>query len=255
MTRAGLVSALTGLLLLAPLTACGASPVRLGPTGIDELTIPTPSPDPADFTAQVDNPWFPLPSGTIWVYRRFTTDGSERVEASALSRTRRVDGVDTRPVRWVSHSRGRASLLAVRWYAEDTSGNVWWFGQRVTRAGADLDPLATRSWLAGRDGAQAGLVMAADPRVGDGYANAYQRAVVERRSTVVSIDASAAVPSRTYRGTVLTEDASRLAPVQLVRSFYARDLGLVAQQSEAASTTQLYLVAQHPGLSAADTRD
>src|SRR5262245_4732421 len=194
MTRGGVRPALAGLLLLAGVTACGASPVSLGPTGIDELTIPTPSPDPADFTAQVDNPWFPLIPGSTWRYQRFGIDGTQRILATAMSDTRTIDGVDTRPVQWVGLDHGRTTPLAVRWYAQDTAGNVWWFGQRVTRAGVRLDSIATRSWLAGRGGAQAGLIMAAAPRAGDGYENAFQPGVVERRSTVISLDARAAVP-------------------------------------------------------------
>src|SRR5207344_2895483 len=100
--------------------------------------------------------------------------------------------------------------LAVRWYAEDTAGNVWWFGQRVARRGPHVDLLATRSWTAGREGAQAGLLVSAAPRVGDGYLTGYQPHVVESRSTVVSIDATVALPTHDYRGTVATRDLSAL---------------------------------------------
>jgi hypothetical protein len=256
MTRRGVASALAGLLLLPGLTACGASPAPLGPSGIDELTIPTPSPDPADFTADVDNPWFPLRPGTTSVYRQYSTAGSRLLDATVLPRTRGIAGVDTRPVRWVADDgHGRTTPLAVRWYAQDSRGNVWWFGQRVTPAGASLDPLATRSWTAGRGGARAGLVMAAVPRMGDGYANAYRRGVVERRSTVLSLRASASLPARTYHDAVLTLDESRLDPIQVVHSYYARGTGLVAQQSETGSTSELLLVAQHPGLSTPASRD
>ena len=41
---------------------------RSPPTGVDELVIPTPSPDPADFVAVVDNPWLPLEPGRTWTY-------------------------------------------------------------------------------------------------------------------------------------------------------------------------------------------
>ena len=54
------------------LTACGgagqANPEKIGPRGVDELVIPTPDPDPADFVDGVDNPWLPLQPGTVWTY-------------------------------------------------------------------------------------------------------------------------------------------------------------------------------------------
>src|SRR5690242_18312430 len=105
-TTRGLGAVAAVLLAAGALTGCGASPAPLGPTGIDELTIPTPSPDPADFVADVDNPWFPLPPGTTWTYQRAGVNGSERVLATALPGTRRIDGVETRPVRWVAVRAG-----------------------------------------------------------------------------------------------------------------------------------------------------
>ena len=58
-----------GLLLAAlTLTGCGAASEDYEDVGIDELVIPTPSPDPDDFVGYVDNPWFPLEQGSTWTY-------------------------------------------------------------------------------------------------------------------------------------------------------------------------------------------
>ena len=97
--------------------------------------------------------------------------------------------------------------------------------------------------------------------MGDGYLNAYQPGVVERRSTVVSLDATASVPARTYRRTVLTRDVSRIDPIHVDRTYYAPGVGLVAQQTVAASTSELFLVRMRPerlpapGLSLLDIPD
>src|SRR3954452_23003467 len=101
MTREGVrVARATVLaaLLAAPLTACGASPTTLGPSGVDGLTIPTPSPDPADFGDGVANPWFPLAAGTVWTYRRDTT-GTTGFVARVLAQHREIAGVATTGVR------------------------------------------------------------------------------------------------------------------------------------------------------------
>ena len=236
--RAATVALASGLLV-----GCGATPAPEPPTGIDGLTIPTPSPTPADFVTGVDNPWFPLDPGTRWTYRRSTATGSQTLTATVLAHPHRVAGVDTTAVRWeVRRSGRRTSTLAIRWYAEDAAGNVWWFGQRVARTGPHVDLLATRSWAAGRHGAEAGLVVSAAPRVGDGYANGYQPHVVESRSTVASLDATVALPSRDYRGTLAIHDLSPLEPTRQVSSFYVRGLGLVAQETSEAVSTDLDLV-------------
>ncbi len=232
-----------GLVAAGVLTACSSSPAAFGPTGVDELTIPTPSPDQADFTGRVDNPWFPLAPGTRWTYRRYTVSGSQVLVATALARPHPVVGVATTAVRWQVHRPGGGvRTVAVRWYAEDLAGNVWWFGQRLAHTGIRVDELARRSWQAGRDGALAGLVVSAAPRLGDGYANGSVHGVVERRSTVTSLDATVAVPRRTYRDTLLLRDASGRTPTRTAQSFFARGVGLVEQQTTDSASSDLSLV-------------
>jgi len=240
MTRAPVLG-LLGAVLIGVLGACGASPTTLGPSGIDGLTIPTPTPDPDDFGDGVANPWFPLQPGTAWTYRRDTPTQSQTFAAEVLPVSEEIAGVATTGVRWEVRRHGRTVPVLVRWYAVDDAGNVWWFGQDVRR-GPLVDDLARDSWTAGEDGAEAGLVLSAEPRVGDGYANAEAPGVVERRSTVVSLTATVATPRRTYTDAVLTRDLSSLQPTQVVQSFYARDIGLVAQQTTGAATADLTLL-------------
>ena len=240
--RAAALTAVLGLLSTA-LTGCGAAPLKLGPSGIDELTIPTPSPDATDFGSGASNPWFPLTPGTRWTYRQETVTSSHAVTAEVLDRTRDIDGIAATPVRWQVRDRGRARTAMLRWYAVDRAGNVWWLGQRVTHTGLPpLDAIARRSFQAGRDGAEAGLVLSAVPRVGDGYFNAQEPRVVQRRSTVISLEGSAATPNRIYHDTVVTRDLSTLEPVHTVQSYFARGVGLVAQQDTVSASTSLILL-------------
>jgi hypothetical protein len=226
----------------AALAGCGASPAELGPTGVDELTIPTPSPDPADFTGDAANPWFPLVPGTRWTYRQVAPTGSREVVAEVLPGKRDIAGVSTTPVRWQAPTRGRARTVMVRWYAVDRDGNVWWFGQRVGPAGQPLDSLATRSFLAGRNGAEAGLVISAVPRAGDGYLNARQPHEVDRRSTVLSLTGTVATPTKTYHPAVITRDLSELDPLHTVETYFARGTGIVTQQDTSSTSTSLELL-------------
>src|SRR3954464_1251552 len=106
MTRAG-VRVLLGAALIGVLGAGGAAPPPLGPSGVDGLTIPTPSPDPADFRDGVENPWFPLAQGTVWTYRRDTETSREGVLASVVPRPREIAGVATTGVRWEVPRHGR----------------------------------------------------------------------------------------------------------------------------------------------------
>jgi hypothetical protein len=244
--RAGAVGAVLALGTTV-LTGCGGSPASLGPAGVDELTIPTPSPDPSDFPPGSENAWFPLAHGTTWTYRQFTIAGNRLVRAAVLPAGPRVDGVTTTAVRWQVRTGAGLRTVLDRWYAVDRAGNVWWFGQRVYRAGSRIDALAPLSWRAGRHGAEAGLILTATPRAGDGYANARQARVVARRSTVATLDGTVATTTRTFRHTVVTRDLSSLAPLHTVQTFYARGLGMVAQQDTTVTSVSLSLVRVHRG--------
>jgi hypothetical protein len=191
---------------------CGAGSPDSPPTGIDELTIPTPSPDPADFVRGVDNPWLALVPGRSWRFRvTGATEGT--LEVTVEDTTYDVAGVATTPVSRTEPSGAQI----VDYYAQDRQGNVWWFG----REGA---------WLAGQDGAEAGLAMPAHPRLGDGWREAYDERVVDVRATVATSNQSVTTPNGRYVG-VLALDVTDALGGTSRRLFYARGQGLVEEIS------------------------
>lgn len=211
------------LLLCLGLSACAGGPPTISPSGVDGLTIPTPSPNPSDFVVGVDNPWFPLETGARWSYRLAADGGRHTLLAEVTGRTRVVDGVTSTGLHRVEHDgRGRVVRDSWSWYAQDRAGNVWQLG-----GPADT---GEGSWLAGVDGAEAGLVMAAHPRRGDGYVVAHAPGVAARRATVLSVDEQRSVPSGYYSHLVETEDSSPLVPGTVTDTYYARGLGVVYRQ-------------------------
>jgi len=148
---------------------CGTASAPSAPAGVDELVVPTPSPDPEDFVPGVDNPWFPLPPGRTWTYSVADVAGSHRLRVAV------ADGPEIAGVATTARVAAEQGRTVTDWYAQDRDGNVWWFGRRGV-------------WRAGEDGAEAGLAMPATPRVGDGYRTAYAAGVVEDHATVVSLE-------------------------------------------------------------------
>jgi hypothetical protein len=192
---------------------CGSSSELSPPSGVDELVVPTPSPDPRDFVAGVDNPWFPLPPGTVSEFSLTGPEGPGDVTVTVGEATREVAGVETTEVT-TSMRAGTFSGDHTDFYAQDRAGNVWWFGR-------------DGEWAAGADGAQAGLVMPATPRVGDGFLLALLDGEVEDRAEVVSVDGTFdASPVRRDHLVVLAV-SSELDPGTVQQRFYARGVGLV----------------------------
>ncbi|MGZ4497157.1 MAG: hypothetical protein ACXVWZ_06725 [Nocardioides sp.] len=210
---------LAALAAPAVLTGCAGGPPTVGLSGVDGLTIPTPSPDPSDFTDDVDNPWFPLPVGVGLTYRRTEARGTftERVEAS--DRTAYVDGVRTRVVTdVVTDATGRVVRTVEHYYAQDDAGNVWLFG-------------TSGAWRAGVDGAEPGLVMAATPRLGDAYLQESGTTTPRQRATVLALGVRREVPYAAYRDLLLVEATTPADPGLVRRSYYARGVGLVLEET------------------------
>ena len=213
------------LALVAVLSAggCGDASPESPPSGVDELVVPTPSPDPADFVTGVDNPWLPLAPGATWTYQATgATQGIVTVTVGEETET--VAGVATTAVT----RSDPTGAEVVDYYAQDRRGNVWWFGR-------------DGEWRAGEDGAQAGLAMPADPRLGDGWRAAYAEGVVDVRAEVVTLDQVVSVPAGRFSDLVGIDTSNPLTPRVGTRSFYARGTGLVEEVSTEGPTSLLRL--------------
>jgi hypothetical protein len=226
----------------ATLSGCAGGPPQVDPAGVDGLEIPTPSPDPRDFVASVDNPWLPLEPGTVWTYRARSDEGAETIVVTVTDRTRVVQGVPTTVVHdVVTDDRGRTVEDTFDWYAQDTAGNVWYFGEATTEY--DGRKRSTEgSWEAGVDGAQAGLVMPATPRVGDGYAQEHREGVAEDRAEILSVDERRVVPFGRYDDVVQTEDTTPLEPGLVEHKYYARGVGVVLEEDVSGGSEVVELV-------------
>jgi len=204
-----------GLVSCLALAGCGSASEPSPPSGVDELVIPSPSLDPADFVEGVDNPWLPLVPGSEWHYRATTAVEPGTITVTVLDETREIQGVTATVVQEVVRDReGEVTEDTVTWLAQDAEGNVWTLGEEGL-------------WEAGVDGAEAGLAMPARPRVGDGYRTAYLEGAVEDRAEVVDLEGSASVPYGDLTGLLEIENSTPLEPGVLERKVYARDLGLV----------------------------
>jgi len=216
--------------LFAVLTACGSAPPKSPPSGVDGLVIPTPTPDPAEFGATIDNPWLPFTPGSRWVYETTSADGKQTDTVTVLPEAKVIAGVTTTVVHDVATDEDGAVLEdTYDWYAQDTAGNVWSFGEDTT-AYEDGKPSKEGSWEAGVDGAQAGIVMLAVPRVGDGYRQEYLAGTAEDQARILSVTASVSVPFGDYADVVQTEDTTPLEPELVERTYYARGVGVVREE-------------------------
>jgi hypothetical protein len=205
---------------------------RIAPTESPRVPeTPLKSPDPANYTDVVDNPYRPMMPGSRWVHLTTAPDEKSRIISTILDRSRVVQDV-TCIVVHVEERTLEGVLVedTYDWYAQDLDGNVWYFGEDTT-AYEDGQSSTKGSWEAGVDGAQAGIIMLADPRVGDVYQQEAYAGEAEDQGEVLAVNTHIpAVPAR-YGGLLKTEDTTPLEPNLVEHKYYARGIGLIYEET------------------------
>ncbi|UOQ87775.1 hypothetical protein MUN74_10710 [Agromyces endophyticus] len=219
---------------VALLSACTASPAvpppstppaaaTALPVGSEPVTL-----DPADFTSDIDNPYWPMKPGTQWVYRETDPDGDLTVRVTATSETKVVaNGVEARVVR-DTVSRGVDIVEdTFDWYAQDQAGNIWYLGEQTAEFEHGEVASTEGSFEAGVDGAQAGVALPADPQPGMAYRQEYLEGEAEDAGAVLGVDELVEVPYGAFTGALLTRDTTPLEPDVEELKFYAAGVGPV----------------------------
>jgi hypothetical protein len=218
------VRAALGLTLLVALTApgCGGSDTAGAlPQGSEPVEL-----DPADFVDRIDNPYWPMSPGSRWVYRETSAGGAEqRVVVTVTDRTKQILGIDAVVVHDVVTEDGALKEDTFDWYAQDADGNVWYLGEQTAEYEDGKIVSTEGSWEAGVRGAQAGVVVPAQPRVGLSYRQEYFKGEAEDAAEVLSVDETIEVPFGRFDHVLLTKDYTPLDPNALEHKFYARDVG------------------------------
>jgi hypothetical protein len=197
---------------------------------------------PARFTTTIDNRYLPLVPGTRMVYRERGADGPGREVVRVTHRTKVVDSVTTVVVRDRAWAGGELMEDTRDWYAQDREGNVWYFGENTKEYENGEVVSAEGSWRAGRDGATAGIVMLAHPKVGETYAEEDAPGVAEDMATVLRLDAGRTVPFGTFDDLLVTRNFSPLDAGVVEKKFYAEGVGSILEKAVTGPRERLVLV-------------
>jgi hypothetical protein len=222
----------------------GADSGRRLPQGSEKVDL-----NPADFTTRIDNPYWPMKPGSRWVYRETDSEGTEqRVVVTVTPKTKRIaNGVEARVVRDVVTEDGEPVEVTDDWYAQDKEGNIWYLGEATTEYENGEPGSTAGSFEAGRDGAQPGIIMPAEPKPGMTYRQEYHRGEAEDKGAIVSLDEQAEVPAGHYPNVLMTKDLNPLEPKVLEYKFYARGVGPVLAVSVSGGSDREDLVSFSEG--------
>jgi hypothetical protein len=202
---------------------CGGADGAALPQGDEQVEL-----DPADFTAEIDNPYWPMTPGSKWVYRELDEEGNEqRVEVTVTDETKTIMGIEALVVHDVVTQDGEVLEDTYDWYAQDADGNIWYLGEDTKEYEDGKVVTTAGSWEAGVDGAQAGVLLPGAPEVGLAYRQEYYAGEAEDAAQVLSLDERAEVPAGSYDGVLLTKELTPLDPDVLEYKLYAPNVGPV----------------------------
>lgn len=182
--------------------------------------------------ATVDNKWNPLPPGAQYIFEGRSNRGQgrrpHRVIFTVTDLTKMINGVRTR-VLWDRDINGGELLEGeLAFHAQDDDGNVWNLGEYPEEYERGEPVRAPDTWIAGLDGARAGILMRASPRVGT---PSYLQGRAPRidfadRARVLKTGERDCVPLGCFEDVLVTDETNPLEPNDgHQRKYYAAGVG------------------------------
>ncbi len=169
-----------------------------------DLEEPTFS-DPTNIT----NPLFPISALTQVVQVGSEGDVALRHEITLLPQTKTIDWngqqVETVVSQSMAYGDGRVLEVATDFFAQADDGSVWYFGEDVANYVDGVLDNTDGTWLAGKDGPP-GMIMPADPHVGDVYRPENIPGFVFEEVTVKSVTETVDGPQGRVEGAMLVEE-------------------------------------------------
>jgi hypothetical protein len=185
----------------------------------------------------IDNKYMPLKPGMQFVFEGWTIDDEDKkvphkVIDIVTDLVKDINGIETVIIweRDIVDGKLQESELAFR--AQDDKGNVWHFGEVKEVYDENLKLVGGKTWMQGRLGAKAGIIMPAKPAAGtpslsQGFATGVYK--WDDRGQVRKVGEKVKVPAGAFKDVVVIEEWSsgekKKGALQL--KFYAPSVGYV----------------------------
>ena len=190
-----------------------------------EMKEYNPTIDSANFASVVDNSYYTLTPGMTYTYESETDRGLEKNIVIVTDKTKEILGVINIEVWdrvWLNNELIEETF---DWYAQDKEGNVWYFGED-SKEYENGEVISTHgSWESGVNGAKPGIIMKANPQIGDSYRQEYFKGEAEDMANVLSLDESVSVPYGDFENCIKTYDWSLIDSDLKEYKYYCADAG------------------------------
>ncbi len=185
--------------------------------------------DDCTFATTGRNPyWIPLVPGYQLILEGEEDGETTHLEITVLDETMMVDGVETRVVQEYETLDGELVEISHNYFAFCTeTASVYYFGEDVDIYEDGEVVSHDGAWLAGEDGAEAGIVMPGTVTLGSRYYQEIAPDVAEDRAEHMAMDVTVETEAGTFDDCLEVWETTPLVPDDLSIKIYAPGIGLV----------------------------
>jgi hypothetical protein len=190
--------------------------------------------------APIDNPYFPLNQPLRRIYVAQAVGGgdpvNERFVQSNIGRGLTILGVPTEAQLDRAFEDGLLVEETFDYFAQDTVGNVWYFGEDVTEFVYDdqgnlIETNHDGSWRAGVNGAKPGFALPVDQTIGFNYFQEFAPADnALDEATTLATGLTLPTAFGTLSDVIKVLETSQLEPGVFEAKYYAPGIGLVLEE-------------------------
>ena len=206
----------------AQLAAQGAAAKADAPWATDFDT------SPANMTSVGKSKYFVLEPGH---YQVLKDDDGNQVTITVLDETKVVDGVETRIIEERELAKGKLVEVSRNYFAiHKASQDAFYFGEHVDMYDDGKVVSSEGSWLAGVDGAKAGLIMPGKPKAGYRHYQEQAAGIAMDRAEILSTKETVQTPAGKLKNCLKVAETNALKTGELEYKFYAPGIGLVREE-------------------------
>jgi len=157
---------------------------------------------------------------------------NEKLTITVLDETRKVNGIVTRVVEEREWENGNLIEVSRNFFAiDEKTKDVFYFGEEVDMYKGGKVINHSGAWLAGKNGARAGLIMSGQPKVGMKYYQEIAPEVAMDRAEIISVDDTLETPAGSFSKCLKTKEGTPLEPSEKEFKIYAPEIGLIQDES------------------------
>jgi hypothetical protein len=230
---------------IAPTAAAPtAAPAVAVPTAAPTVAAPTAAPTSAASSAtqaprfthptEITNPFYPVSLTGKAIFLGTEGEKPSRTEVTLLPVNKMIAGdgqqIEARVLQFVAYADGKLVEIAYDYFAQADDGSVYYLGEDVSNYEDGKLVDHGGSWLAGKDGAPAALIMPAHPEVGQVFNPENLPGVVYETDEVLSLAEKTTTPAGSTDKGMLVKEI--LMDGSIEYKVYAANFGIVEDRAE-----------------------